>query len=116
MATGPWPAFYADGRHLYIPHEDLPVILAYAKWKKIDFLVLEQRRIGTTANLAPLLLGKNNPPELSLVYEDDDKRGGGVLRIFRLREVGENKEGPDQGESANPAPTQNPCPPVSDVR
>ncbi|MCM3874562.1 MAG: glycosyltransferase family 39 protein [Pyrinomonadaceae bacterium] len=88
MATGPWPAFYTAGRHLYIPNEDLTVVLAYAKRKNVDFMVLEERWLDSTPCLAPLLAEKI-PQELTLVYEHvgDPKQLG--LRIFRLGHEGD---------------------------
>jgi hypothetical protein len=85
MATGPWPTFYAGGRYLCIPNEELPVVLTYAKQKKIDFLVLEKRNLGVTPSLAPLLEGKNTPPELTLVYEYADSQGW--VGVYRLSEA-----------------------------
>jgi 4-amino-4-deoxy-L-arabinose transferase-like glycosyltransferase len=85
MATGPWPAFYAGGRHLYIPNEEFNVVLAYAKRKKIDFLVVQKGSLDKTPTLAPLLEG-NIPAELSLVYEYGDKESR--LLIFRLKDSG----------------------------
>jgi 4-amino-4-deoxy-L-arabinose transferase-like glycosyltransferase len=84
MATGPWPAYYAGGRHLYIPSEELPVVLAYAKRKKVDFIVLEDRWLETTPSLAPLLTAKTIPPELTLVYERVTDRQDHGFRVFRV--------------------------------
>jgi 4-amino-4-deoxy-L-arabinose transferase-like glycosyltransferase len=88
MATGPWPAFYAGGRHLYIPNEELTVVLDYAKRKKVDFMVLEARWLETTPSLAPLLDGANIPSELNLVYEQAGDRQERGLRVFRISQPG----------------------------
>jgi 4-amino-4-deoxy-L-arabinose transferase-like glycosyltransferase len=84
MATGPWPAFYTGGRHLYIPNEELPVVLEYARRKKVDFIVLEERWLDSTPSLAPLLDSENIPPELTLVYKHISTREDPAFRVFRV--------------------------------
>ena len=108
MATGPWPAFYANGRHLYIPNEELSVVLEYAKRKKVDFIVLEERWVGSTPSLAPLLGGENIPAELTLVYKHNSGREDPAFRVFRVTHGGDQTalSGP-AGKRNDPAPSSN---------
>lgn len=83
MSTGPWPAYYAGGRHLYIPNEELPVVFAYAKQKNVDFLLLEKKSLDKTPNLATLLEG-SPPPEVTKVFEYDSENNR--LVVYRLNQ------------------------------
>jgi 4-amino-4-deoxy-L-arabinose transferase-like glycosyltransferase len=70
MASNATAAFYAGASHIYAPDEDFPVVLEYAKRKKVDFLVFSQRRFNTTPKIFPTD-AENLPKELKLVYKDE---------------------------------------------
>lgn len=78
LSTKNWPTFYAGGEHLFTPDETYPVIIDYAKRKKVDFLVVEEEPIDVTPNLK-FLLNKDNTAELSLVYSQDQIPGYKIL-------------------------------------
>lgn len=69
MATNPWPAFYSGGKHIYIPDEEYPVVLQYARNKGVEYLVLEEDSMEATPNLVFLFDEQNAPPDLKLVYQ-----------------------------------------------
>ena len=87
MASGPWAAYYADGRHWYLPEETLPTVLDYARRENIDYLIVDERSHPERSLLA-LLDSREMPPGLRLAYENrDDPRH--QLRVFELNRVGE---------------------------
>jgi hypothetical protein len=88
MAAGPWAAYYARGRHLYLPQEARPTVLDYARKKRIDYLIVDERSNSRYPSLMALLDGRETPPGLRLAYENRDEPGY-ALRIFELTHVGE---------------------------
>lgn len=70
MSSNITPAFYAGAVHRYLPNEDFFTVLEYAKRKKVNYLVYSQRRAKTTPKAFPPD-EKNVPPELRLVYQDE---------------------------------------------
>lgn len=63
-------AFYAGGKHLFIPDEEFSTVLEYARRKKVNYLVFSERRAKYSSAAFPLN-EQNLPPELRLVYEDE---------------------------------------------
>ncbi|MEP6925974.1 MAG: glycosyltransferase family 39 protein [Pyrinomonadaceae bacterium] len=77
MACGPGAAYYSSGTHLYIPDEPYPAIFEYAKRQNVNYLIISERCsdiMPTLRNtsLAPLFDEQNAPPELKLVYKNDE--------------------------------------------
>ncbi len=75
MATGPIIPFYVHGEHIYLPDEDFPTTLDYARRKNIRYIVIEERGVNRVKNkpLQFLLKVENQPPPgLNLVYENDE--------------------------------------------
>lgn len=70
MAQGPIVAYYAGADHIFVPNEDLPTVLKYAKRKNVNYLVLSERRWKDTPK-AFQPSGPNLPEEITLVYKDD---------------------------------------------
>lgn len=60
-------AFYAHAEHLYLPDETLPTIVAYAKERNTNYLVISQRRIK---DISSDLNGLDTVAELKEVYRD----------------------------------------------
>jgi len=79
MSLGHTVDFYAGNYHIAesvtIPENDLSRILEYAKYRKVDFLVLNERYSKGFQQIAYLLNGKNVPEGLSVVYSNDFKQG-----------------------------------------
>ena len=82
MSTHNWPTFYAGGTHLFTPSEPYAVIIEYAKRKKVDFLVVEERAIATTPDLG-FLLYEVNTAELNLIFKEDQIPGNKIL-VYRV--------------------------------
>jgi 4-amino-4-deoxy-L-arabinose transferase-like glycosyltransferase len=88
MAAGPWAAYYAGGRHLYLPQEARPTVLDYARRERIDYLIIDERFRSKYSSLMSLLEARETPPGLRLAYENRDVPGY-ALRVFELTRVGE---------------------------
>jgi 4-amino-4-deoxy-L-arabinose transferase-like glycosyltransferase len=85
LANGPWAAYYAGGRHLYLPAEPYATVLSYAKRKGVDYLVVGARcETAENPNSPPELCIRNTPlaflmdetqapPELQLLYKEADR-------------------------------------------
>jgi 4-amino-4-deoxy-L-arabinose transferase-like glycosyltransferase len=74
LASSPWAAFWADGKHYYLPDEEYPVVIDYARRKGAKYLLIEEAQISKTPQLRFLLEGPDTP-ELRLVnrYEPGGK-------------------------------------------
>jgi 4-amino-4-deoxy-L-arabinose transferase-like glycosyltransferase len=83
MANGPWAAFWAGGQHLYLPDEEYAKVLDYARRKKVDYLVFEERHVGKTPQLRFLLDETIEHPGLKLVHQYEEPRSPRVL-VFQL--------------------------------
>lgn len=74
-------AFYANGKHLYLPDEELSRVVEYARFRRADYLVFsERRKTDATAFLEDKngLLG-----DLNLVYHDQQNPAYEVL-VYQL--------------------------------
>lgn len=74
MASGPWVAFEAGGKHLYLPDEEYAVVIDYARRKNVQYIVVEENEIGKTSRLRFLLDEQRTPPELNLVFKYRQER------------------------------------------
>lgn len=85
MSTGPWAAFYAGGKHIYLPDEEYSVLIDYARHKKVDYIIVDERWVPKlTPHLRFLLDEQSQLPELKLVYKDEITNY--KVFIFRLRD------------------------------
>ena len=79
MSLGHTTDFYAGNYHIAesvtIPENDLVRILEYAKFRKVDFLVLNERYSRGFQRIAYLLDTKKIPDGLSLAYAKDFRPG-----------------------------------------
>jgi hypothetical protein len=88
MAAGPWPAFYAGGQYLALPDEAYPVVVDYARRKKVDYILIEQDVSYMHPLLIPSIrqeLAQNSRAELELVYTYDKTPRHNIF-VFKLRE------------------------------
>ena len=70
MSRKPYVAFYAEGRHLYLPEGDLSRILEYASQQGADLLVVDKEWIPShNPQLKFLLDERDAPKSLVLVYK-----------------------------------------------
>jgi hypothetical protein len=88
MAAGPWAAYYAGGRHLYLPQEELPTVLDYARSRRIDYLIVDRRSRSRYPSLMSLLDDRETPSGLRLAYEGRDGPDY-ALRVFELSRASE---------------------------
>lgn len=81
MSSNITAAFYAEARHLYLPAEDLPTIVEYARRRQADYLLFSERRMGD----APAFLDEKNAAlkGLRLVYHDDRHADNEIL-VYRV--------------------------------
>ncbi|MEZ5422177.1 MAG: hypothetical protein R2682_03660 [Pyrinomonadaceae bacterium] len=79
MSSHITPAFYAGAKHIYLPDEDLPTIVEYAKLRKTDYLVFSERRMRD----APAVFADDAPQGLKLVYRNMKAPNYGIL-VFQL--------------------------------
>ena len=66
---------YNIAQSVTIPQNNLRRILAYAKYRGVDYIVLNERYKSSYPEIAFLLKGENIPPDLKLVYKNKDKSG-----------------------------------------
>jgi hypothetical protein len=84
MAPSPIVAYYAGSTHTYLPNEELPKVLEYAKHKKVNYLVFSQRR----GKYTPKVIIPDDylvTEKLKLVYETENIPGNKIL-IYQLVE------------------------------
>jgi hypothetical protein len=67
MSRKPYVAFYAEGRHLYIPEGDLSRIIEYASQQGVDLLVVDKEWIPSQKPQLKFLLDEREAPK-SLVF------------------------------------------------
>jgi 4-amino-4-deoxy-L-arabinose transferase-like glycosyltransferase len=71
--------FYAGNYHITqsvtIPQNSLDRVLAYARYRGVEYMVLNERYIRDYPKLKPLLGGKDVPGDLELVYDRKDPSG-----------------------------------------
>jgi len=83
IASGPWAAFYAEGRHLFIPTAGRAESLEHAERSGADYLIVDER-FQRDAPLGSLLDPTQAPENLSLVYENHEAPGYRVV-VYELR-------------------------------
>jgi len=83
IASGPWAAFYAEGRHLFIPTAGRAESLEHAERSGADYLIVDER-FQRDAPLGSLLDPTQAPQNLSPVYENHDAPGYRVV-VYELR-------------------------------
>lgn len=66
MAQGPWAAFYAEGKPVYLPTEEYAVVVEYARRNRVDFIVVDQSH--RYPHLQFLFDEESQHPELKLVH------------------------------------------------
>ena len=96
MANGPWAAYYAGGRHLYLPAESYATVVSYARRKGVDYIVVAARcDTSPDSDSPPELCVQNTPlaflldetqapPDLQLLYEETEKPEYKLL-VYGLR-------------------------------
>jgi 4-amino-4-deoxy-L-arabinose transferase-like glycosyltransferase len=84
MASSAIPAYYAGANHIFIPNEDFSTVLEYAKRKKVNYLVVSERRLKNTPKAFPD--GRRNfPDNWKLVYQDQSNPNFEVF-VYQLSE------------------------------
>lgn len=86
MAQGPWAAFYAEGRPVYLPTEEYAVVLEYARRNQVDLIVVDQSH--RYPHLQFLFDEQSQYPELKLVYRYDEVPNRKAL-VLELRDSSE---------------------------
>jgi hypothetical protein len=86
MARKPWVAFYSGGLIVAYPNAPLDTVLALARRRNVDVLVVDQRSADTDRpQLAPLLDPARPPPGLAVIHREP---GPPPLLLYRLGERG----------------------------
>lgn len=70
MASNATVPFYAGGRQIFVPDEEFPTVLEYARRKKVNYIVLSERRLKNNSD-AFRIADKYWSEELKLVYQDE---------------------------------------------
>lgn len=86
MSTSPLIAFYSEGRHIYLPDEEYSVVLEYAKRKKVDYIIIDNRSVSERPRLNFLLDEQGQHPRLKLVYRYDEITDYKVF-VFKLSDL-----------------------------
>jgi len=90
MSRGHTVDFYAGNYHIAesvtIPENDISRILAYAEFRNVDFLVLNERYAKGFKQIAYLLDAKNVPDGLTMVYSNDFRPGLKTV-IYKIKKV-----------------------------
>jgi 4-amino-4-deoxy-L-arabinose transferase-like glycosyltransferase len=82
MSANNTVAFYARARHIYLPDETLPAVIDYARQRKVDYVVISERRKGFTPTLD--LAPTHSSEELELIYRDTHAEGFAIY-VYRLK-------------------------------
>ena len=90
MAQGPWAAYYADARHIYLPNESYATVLDYARQKRVDYLIIGARCLMHTECIEDTPIGclldeKRVPPDLQVVYVHAERPDYKIL-VYRLKQ------------------------------
>ncbi len=83
MAPNATVAFYAGAKHTFLPDEEFSKILEYARRKKVDYVVLNERRLRNRPDA--FRLAEEFSKELELVFRDSQIQNYEV-RIYRIVE------------------------------
>ena len=90
MSTEPWAAFYSGGKHLYLPDEEYSVVIEYARHKKVDYIVVDDRWVPRlTPRLNLLLDEQGQHSELNLVYKYYDEVPHYKVLVYELADPSE---------------------------
>jgi 4-amino-4-deoxy-L-arabinose transferase-like glycosyltransferase len=85
MAVNPWAAFYAEGRHVYIPKADYGAVVVYARRKQVKYLIVSNRYIEKlNKDLRFLLENDAAPKDFIPVYRIDENPQFRLI-VYRLR-------------------------------
>ncbi|MDW7679223.1 MAG: glycosyltransferase family 39 protein, partial [bacterium] len=91
MSRGHTVDFYAGNYNIAesvtIPRNELSRVLAYAKHRGVNFIVLNERYRSGYPEIAHLLNGMNVPDELKLVYQEEKEPGLKVV-VYQINSVG----------------------------
>ncbi len=90
MATAPFIAFYAGGRHVYLPAEKYQTVVEHARRLNVDYVAIDEAHISNGvfgsneySDLRLLLDEGSHHPGLRLIYSFDRMPGRKVL-IYTL--------------------------------
>ncbi len=84
MSSNNTVAFYAGANHIYLPDEKLPTVIEYARQRKVDYVIISERRMGFTPTLHDDL--NNSSDRLELVYQDIPEPGFGIF-VYRIKDA-----------------------------
>jgi hypothetical protein len=94
MATAPFIAFYAGGRHVYLPAEKYQTVIEHARRLNVDYVAIDEAHIsnGVFGNneyfdLRLLLDEGSHHPGLRLVYNFDRMPGRKLLMYTLTSEL-----------------------------
>jgi 4-amino-4-deoxy-L-arabinose transferase-like glycosyltransferase len=84
ISRKPFVAFYASGLHIPLPYASYEDTINYAKYKKVDYLVIDERYISKTRpQLTFLLNEENTPTDLELVYKNEEFKN--KILLYKLK-------------------------------
>jgi hypothetical protein len=82
LTDDPRVAYYAGGEYVLIPPKaTADKIVQRGKWKKADYLVIEEKGVGISNSLIPF----EKKGDLKLVYRHPYGRKGRIIYAYRLR-------------------------------
>ena len=96
MSRKPYVSFYSGNRLVELPLADYDATIAYARRQGARFLVIDERSLALYRPQLLFLLDGPPPPDLSLVYDWQD-RPGYRIRLFELRDEGRGARGEGRG-------------------
>jgi len=76
-------AYFAEGKHLYLPYTDYEGLVRYCDLNHVDFLYLKHKRVECYPFLESFLKG-SSPPDFVLLYRGVDAYGEG-LELYRFQ-------------------------------
>jgi 4-amino-4-deoxy-L-arabinose transferase-like glycosyltransferase len=83
VAAGPWAAFYADGRHLFLPLESYPKVVEYARRKRVDYVVIEEDTMNPSLRFLMQPGGEQAAAGLAPAYRYE-RTPGHRIYVYRL--------------------------------
>jgi hypothetical protein len=82
LTDEPRVAYYAGGDYVLIPPKATPdKIVQRGKWKKADYLVIEEKGVGISNSLIPF----EKKGDLKLVYRHPYGKKGRVIYVYKIR-------------------------------
>ena len=83
MSRKPWVSFYSGGKFVLMPYADYKNIINYAKLKKAEYIVIDERYIPALRPQLTFLINEENTEDLELIYKNTNYKY--KVLIYKLK-------------------------------